>query len=470
MKILLAATNREHAPFPVAPLGALCVAAAARAAGHEVRLLDLAFESNPNRALRRTLTGGGFQVVAFSIRNLDNCSWFAPYSYDNDVRELGATVRLQFQGPLILGGSGFSVAPGGWMSRLGADYGVVGEGERAFVALLAQLATGKPPAGIPGVLTAGGNSSNVAGAPTELIADLGTLTPPAHELCRYGRYLRRGGFVSVQTKRGCPFGCIYCIYPQLEGCRYRLRPPEAVGDEVEAVIRSARVRDFFFVDSVFNDPRAHALAVCATLEHRRLPSRWMAFCNPLGFDGELAHAMVRAGCIGVEFGLDAASEKMLAALRKPFGQPEIRTALHAAHEAALPCAVHLLFGGPGETWHDAEDAQRFLNDCAPVNGIFASFGLRVYAGTALAEIAAQEGRLPRESDLFAPNYYVSLDMAKNPATVLNRLACQRPEWSSPVDWRKPSMRWIQQAMNLLGVRPQWKNVRNYGLHMRRKGP
>ena len=38
MKVLLVATNRERSPYPVAPLGALCVAAAARAAGHEVNV------------------------------------------------------------------------------------------------------------------------------------------------------------------------------------------------------------------------------------------------------------------------------------------------------------------------------------------------------------------------------------------------------------------------------------------------
>ena len=41
MKVLLVATNRERSPYPVAPLGALCVAGAARAAGHEVEFLDL---------------------------------------------------------------------------------------------------------------------------------------------------------------------------------------------------------------------------------------------------------------------------------------------------------------------------------------------------------------------------------------------------------------------------------------------
>ena len=118
MKVLLVATNRERSPYPVAPLGVLCVAAAARAAGHEVRFLDLGLARSPQRALQKALATGEYQAVAFGIRNLDNCWAFAPRLYFDEVRELAETVRRRFQGPLILGGSGFSVAPHGWMRRL----------------------------------------------------------------------------------------------------------------------------------------------------------------------------------------------------------------------------------------------------------------------------------------------------------------------------------------------------------------
>jgi radical SAM superfamily enzyme YgiQ (UPF0313 family) len=271
----------------------------------------------------------------------------------------------------------------------------------------------------------------------------------------------------VQTKRGCPFGCIYCIYPQLEGPRYRLRPPEMVVDEVEAVINGSESRHFFFVDSVFNDPREHALAVCATLSRRRLAARWMAFCNPVGFDAELARAMAQAGCEGLEFGLDAATPRMLAAMRKPFGPEEIRIALRAAYDAGLPFAVHLLFGGPGETWSEVEEAQGFLNGCAPANSVFASFGIRVYEGTAMEEIAAREGALPPGRDLFEPAYYISPALAERAEEHLDRIARRRPEWTSPMDWRRPLMRWIQKALNLLDVRPQWRDIRGYGRHLRK---
>ncbi len=470
MKTLLVATNRERSPYPVAPLGVLCVAAAARAAGHEIKFLDLGMERKPQSALRKALAADEFQAIAFGIRNLDNCWSFAPRSYFGEVQELAEIVRHHFEGPLILGGSGFSVAPQGWMRRLRPDYGVIGEGERVFPEMLTRLETGRSLEGIEGVITAGKGDGSGGTIPAKAIERLGELPPPAHDLCGYARYVRRGGFVGVQTKRGCPFKCTYCIYPQLEGRRYRLRPPEAVVEEIETAANQSKMHHFFFVDSVFNDPRSHALAICRELRRRQLPVRWSAFCNPTGFDAELAHAMKEGGCNGVEFGLDVASDKMLAALNKPFGQPETRIALQAAHDAGLPIAIYLLFGGPGETWADVEETQNFLNSCAAANAVFATVGIRVYEGTPMAQTAAQEGQVKPDQDLFEPAYYLSSGLAEDTENKLDRIARRRAEWTSPVDWRKTIVRCGQKVSVLLNVRPQWKYIRGYGEHMRRRTP
>jgi radical SAM superfamily enzyme YgiQ (UPF0313 family) len=468
MKVLLVATNRERSPYPVAPLGALCVAGAARAGGHEVEFLDMGAARFPRQALRAALAKNDFQAVAFGIRNLDNCWSFAPRSYFDDVREFTEIVRQRFNGPLILGGTGFSVSPQGWMRRLNADCGVMGEGERAFVEVLTRLEKCQPLEGVDGVITARKNSAPATVAPTRAIDRLGELPPPAHDLSRYSRYMRGGGFVGVQTKRGCPFKCTYCIYPQLEGRRYRLRPPEAVAEEVASVIRQSKMRHFFFVDSVFNDPRKHALAVCAELIRRKLPIRWNAFCNPVGFDLELARAMAQAGCAGVEFGLDVASDKMFEAMNKPFGQKETRIALQAARDAGLPFANSMLFGGPTETWQDVEDTQKFLDSCAPANAVFATIGIRVFENTPLAETAVREGQLSPDRDLFEPTYYLSPAMAEDTELKLDRIARRREEWTSPVDWRRFVTRFGQKITVMLNVRPQWKYLRNYGRWMRKQ--
>ena len=466
MNVLLVATNREHSPYPVAPLGTLCVAAAARAAGHAVDFLDLGLASSPQKVLRQALGKGGYQAVAFGIRNLDNCWAFAPKLYFDEVRKLAETVRDCFQGPLILGGSGFSVSPRGWMSRLKATCGVVGEGERAFPEVLACLEAGRPLEGIDGVITTSKSDVPLAVLSARAVERLSELPLPAHDLCNYAAYVKGGGFVSVQTKRGCPFQCIYCIYPQLEGRRYRLRSPEAVVREIEEVAVRSKVRHFFFVDSVFNDPREHALAICREFGRRRLPVRWSAFCNPAGFDAELARAMKAGGCDGVEFGQDVASAKMLAALHKPFGQEETRTALQAARDAGLPFVIYLLFGGPGETWADVEETQNFLNGCAPAHAVFATFGIRVYEGTPLAEIAVREGQIKPGQDLFEPAYYLSPGLADRTMENLDRIARRRPEWTSPADWRKFSVRLGQKVTMMLNLRPQWKYIRYYGQYLR----
>jgi radical SAM superfamily enzyme YgiQ (UPF0313 family) len=467
MKVLLVATNRERSPYPVAPLGALCVAAAARNAGHEVDFLDMGLSNAPEKDLQRAIEKEPYDAVAFGIRNLDNCWAFAPRLYFDDVRLLAETVKSCFKGPLILGGTGFSVSPHGWMQRLEPTCGVIGEGERAFPEVLKRLEAGQPLEGIDGVLTSARNGKPVEELSAPVIKDLSELPLPAHDLCGYTRYLSRGGFVGVQTKRGCPLGCVYCIYPQLEGKRYRLRQPDSIVEEVEKVVVGSKQRHFFFVDSVFNDPRKHALAVCAALAKRKLPIQWSAFCNPLGFDAEVARAMKAAGCTGVEFGLDVATPKMLEALGKPFDQKDIKVALAAARDAGLPFVLYMLFGGPGETWADVQDTQSFLNTCAPSNALFASYGIRVYEGTPLAATARKEGVLTEGQDLFKPAYYISPAMLEKTIENLDRISRQRAEWTSPADWRRPMMLWAQKVMVLFRVRPQWKYIQGYGLHMRK---
>jgi radical SAM superfamily enzyme YgiQ (UPF0313 family) len=183
---------------------------------------------------------------------------------------------------------------------------------------------------------------------------------------------------------------------------------------------------------------------------------------------ELARAMAEAGCSGVEFGLDVASEKMFAAMNKPFGQKETRIALQAAHDAGLPFANFMLFGGPTETWKDVEDTQNFLNDCAPANAVFATIGIRVFENTPLAGTAVQDGQVAPDRDLFEPTYYLSSAMAEDAEMKLDRIARRNEAWTSPVDWRRFVTRFGQKVTVMLNVRPQWKNLRSYGRHMRKQ--
>jgi radical SAM superfamily enzyme YgiQ (UPF0313 family) len=463
MKILLISTNRERTPFPVPPLGTLAAAAAARQAGHQVVFLDMMFARSLRHAIRTALRGKGFEVVALSIRNLDNCLYHCPKSYDTTARRISQEVRTMTDAPLVLGGSGFSLIPKAWMKRLNASFGVVGEGEKAFPALLEKIASKRPVKNVPGVVCADDPTDNHLD-PRNVRME--KVVRPAHDLCNYGRYLSGGGYISIQTKRGCPHGCIYCQYPQLEGCRYRLRNPESVVDEIESVKSQDNSFAVYFVDGVFNTPREHALAVCRQIVRRKLVFPWMTYCNPLEFDLELAKTMVEAGCVGVEFGLDSANEKMLSVLRKPFTLTDIKRSFKAATEAKLPFAVHLLFGGPGETLSDIVETQKFLDSCHKPTAVFAALGIRIYPGTEIEKIALNEHAISSDNDFFKPVYYLSSNLSDEPIKTLDRIARNRPEWSTPTDLNGLTLRILQRLANRSKIRPQWLNAVNYGKYLR----
>lgn len=475
MRILLIATNRLQSPFPVTPVGVLAVAAAAIAEGHEVEVLDLMFARSPEGAIREALSKSTFDVVALGVRNLDNCFYADPISFLGEVRSAVGTVRANSGSPIIVGGSGFSVEPQGWLSRLDVDYGIVGEGEVAFVTLLRCIQEETAPVGLPGIIAKSEleNMQRTSGQkkpriPSSFVPDIKALEIPAHYLIDYSAHESRGGFVSIQAKRGCPFKCQYCVYPLLEGATYRHRAIDSIVDEIEQIARDQGVRHFFFSDSVFNAPRGPTYALCMEMIRRQTPVQWMAYVNSAGFDYDLAEAMVAAGCIGVEFGLDATTEKMLHNWKKPFEQKDIARSLFACERAGLPFAIHLLFGGPDESINDIAETQRFLDSCPTSNAVFASLGIRIYEGAPIAALAMEEGVIDADTDLFFPAWYVSPGLGSDPMRALDEVAHQRDEWSTATDWTTGRLQSMQRLMNLRGLRPQWLNASNYGKHLRRK--
>ena len=370
MRVLLISANREQLPQPVVPLGLLWVAAALEDA-HQVQLLDLCFEEDPRAAVRRAVAAFSPGVVGVSIRNLHTNAYDGTERLLEEYRGVVEAIRESTGAPVVLGGAGFSLRPGTLLATLGADHGVVGEGEWAFRALVDQLARGEEaPRLVHGAAaTAQGPvvlRRSAAGG------ELDRLPAPARWLAD-PRYAERDGTENVQTKRGCAFSCAYCDYPDLEGRKVRLRDPERVADEVAGLAARPGVSHVFFVDSVFNVPRSHALAICRALIARGKPLPWVCYGSPVSFDDELVAAMAEAGCEGVEIGTDTGSERMMERLNKPFGLREVlRTRELFLKHGVLDCHTFVL-GAEGETPEEVEETLAFVRHLDPDLAVFIVF-------------------------------------------------------------------------------------------------
>src|SRR5690606_10391603 len=118
--------------------------------------------------------------------------------------------------------AGFSVMPRELMLALRPDFGISGEGEAAFPALVEALEAGSEFSGIANLHWFEDEQLRI-GPPGPFLA-LDELPVPDRGLAD-DRYYERFGIESVQTKRGCPLQCDYCTYPRIEGRAGRLRKP-----------------------------------------------------------------------------------------------------------------------------------------------------------------------------------------------------------------------------------------------------
>jgi len=425
MNILLVSANREQSPYPVTPIGLAYVARPLVDAGHDVRVADLCFSTDINETIDAAVKGFTPALIGLSIRNVDNLTYPKTTSYLPYL----ATVAKKVSGlgvPVVAGGSGFSLFPEEMLRRLGLACGITGEGEAAFSEFSARLEDGRDVCGCPNLayIKDGVFRQN----PISTAEGFGA---PARHLLDNERYFRLGGMANIQTKRGCPFTCVYCTYPLLDGSRIRCRPARDVADEMEEMTRTYGLDYFFFVDDIFNHPARQAEALCREIIQRKLGVGWTCFATPKGMTIELLRLMKEAGCKGVEFGTDAASGLMLRNMGKSFTKADVRRVSAMCKEAELPAAHYIILGGPGETEETVAEAFEFMDEIDP-RAVIAMIGVRVYPKTPLEQTSIKNGIIKAGQSMLDSTFYISpLISAERLLAAVETHAAARQNWIVP---------------------------------------
>ena len=424
MKILLISVNRERMPFPVFPLGLAYIAKALKDEGHQIEVMDLCFYREVSLDLKSALHRFQPDLIGISLRNLDNLTYPTSISYLKEVGEVVGICRQSTSSRLVIGGSGYSLAPRELLQHLDVDFGIVGEGEKVFPQLVRSLE----------------RKDSIAPAPHLLIkenpffhsiegARVFPIQSPDRGLFETNRYLEEGGMGNIQTKRGCPFSCIYCTYPLLEGKKVRLRKTEEVTEEIQHLIEQG-VDFVYFVDDIFNYPPSYAEALCREMIRRKMEVKWTAFVNPGFLDETLLERMKEAGCVGVEFGTDSGSPRMLENYKKSFTQEDIIRSSKICSKLMINHCHYLLFGGPGEDEESIEESFHLMDQLDPT-AVIAMLGIRIYPGTEMEQLSLSQGVIHQDSNLIYPYFYISPALRGKLSDIIQEKALARKRWIVP---------------------------------------
>jgi radical SAM superfamily enzyme YgiQ (UPF0313 family) len=216
-----------------------------------------------------------------------------------------------------------------------------------------------------------------------------------------------------------------------KGKTSRLRPAAAVADEITSLLAQG-IDHVHTCDSEFNVPEAHAMEVCREILRRGLGEklRWYAYCAPAPFSPQLANLMRRAGCLGINFGVDSGDDGMLRRLGRSFRTEDIFLAARSCREAGITIMFDLLIGSPGETRESIVRTIDMVKRAGPDRAGVAA-GARVYPGTKLAGWVLQGKRkkgLIGGEDLSRPVFYIDPEIAPFLFDLLDTLTRDDPRF------------------------------------------
>lgn len=391
-KIVLISANIAKEPYPVYPLGLTMVAEAARAKGHSVFEWDLLMKKGSIEIGSEFIKQHQPDIVGISLRNIDTVNYNEQKSYIDGYCDLVNAIRAVSDAMIVLGGSAFTILPEQIMEVINADYGIVGEGEVSFCNLVQDIESGSFP------------KQKILNSTPPISGDQFSAMSRNIEFTDY--YLKKGGMLNIQTKRGCPHRCAYCSYPTLEGRVYRHRPAGEVADEIEMLIKDHNADYYAITDSVFNDSTNKYLEIGEELVKRKINTPWMCFLRPDNFKKSEVDLLKKAGLSSIEWGTDCSTDATLSEMKKDFSWEQVVKSNNIFAEAGISNAHFIIFGVPDESEKTLSlGLQNIskLENCV----VFGSIGVRIFPHTSIYDRALKANVINEGTNLLEPLFYFS---------------------------------------------------------------
>jgi radical SAM superfamily enzyme YgiQ (UPF0313 family) len=425
MRVLLISVITENLYMTVLPLGPAYVAAAAANAGHDVKMLNLSSGSdNFQEILEKEIREFDPRVIGISLRNVDDQTMKNTVFLLQPVKETVDICRVLSPAPIVLGGAGYSIFPISALSYVGADMGIQGEGETAFVLLLDQLEKGHKPSKVPGLYLAGEGLQEKPAFPGKL--DDRAMPLPNTHMVIPSPPPGQPVWMPVQTRRGCPMDCSYCSTASIEGRRLRKHSPQQVVENISRFVE-AGIKHFFFVDNTFNFPPSYAEAICDRLVSEKLNIKSRCIVYPSNIEQQLVQKMAKAGFREVSLGFETGSDDLLRKFNKRFSTQEVRRIARLFKEEHIFQMGFLMLGGPGETRETIYQSLAFADELN-LDLVKVSVGIRIYPHTRLADTAIAEGKIDSHDTLLFPRFYIVDELRDWLYETVEQWAKNRSNW------------------------------------------
>ncbi|MBA7572774.1 hypothetical protein ES708_14560 [subsurface metagenome] len=223
----------------------------------------------------------------------------------------------------------------------------LGEGEISAPKLIQALKKDTDLSSVPGL--AFRQNGHIIETPKEQrIEDLDSIKFPAFHHIDLSAYKGYG----MMTSRGCPYPCTFCSVAPVWDLKSFFRSDENIIEEMKLLNTEAGVDLFLFQDEFFVSGRKRIMSFCNALKKSGLNISWKSFGRVNLVDEEMMQLMADTGCIELRFGIESASDKVLALTKKGFKSEDSVKVISKAVNIFDRVDAFYMWGFPFETMED----------------------------------------------------------------------------------------------------------------------
>ena len=323
-----------------------------------------------------------------------------------------------------IGGYGPTPEPEYFLHKTQADVVVMGEGEDTTRELFERISNNESYKDIKGIAWRDGNQVTVNPPrpliPADQLENLDRIPRPAYDLfpMEYYRLLRMPNCTNtdfiqpVLSGRGCTFKCNFC-YRMDTG--FRPRSPEGILDEIEFLQRNYGISYVAFSDDLLMVSKKRSMELAEAFikyqERTGLKFKWdcngrLNYCTP-----EILDTMKRAGCVYLNFGIEAFDNQILKNMKKGLTVDMIVSGVEQTHAAGISPGLNFIWGNLGENKETLWKAVNFLKKYEKLQ-LRTIRPVTPYPGSPLYHIAIKKGLLDAENPAkdFYENKHTNSDL------------------------------------------------------------
>lgn len=369
------------------PIGLGYIAGTLKSVGVDVVVYSQDLHHYPDEHLTDYLNKNKFDYVGVSV--------IGGYYQYAKLLKISAAINASKQRPIyIIGGHGPTPDPQYFIKKTGADFVIMGEGEKTIKELVCN-----------GYCTSGFAVDGLTCRRRPLIKDIDNLPFPAYELFpieyyrqyRYTHCKPTDFTMSMISGRGCIFKCNFC-YRMDEG--FRARSDESIIEEINLLKTNYGINYISFSDELLMSSVERTESLCQAFINSGVQFHWR--CNGrLNFASlSVLNLMRKAGCVFINYGIEAMDDKVLRDMNKCLTVKQIVEGIENTLKAGISPGFNIIYGHIGDTKETLDKAVAFLlryDDGAQLRTIRP---VTPYPGSPLYYKAIKEGLLKDCEDFY----------------------------------------------------------------------